>query len=1055
MHSPTSRLSVPRRLRTSARFAFPLLLVAAFSPCGGDWVAGGEKPHGLLGALAHEVGSTPALAPRLSIELERRRPGGGWNSAAPGATSFIPAKSASAARISRIRARARRAGGEPEAMHVEALVDLLGSSAAGKRLDASISSLQTLARLAKRPAPALADLSAALLVRAERAGTPRDLLAAIEAAEEALEREPEHRAALFNRALALQRFGLVEEAAREWRAYLVVDSTSGWAYEARRSLRDATAIAAPPEPPAANALVAAYAAYAVADPQGARVHGWCRVLGEWGASVLAGDAERAETHLRHAAALGSALEQRLGGDATLTDGVRAIRGARHAAARLELARAHRELAAGCTLRAQVKFRAAAPRFAAATSAGGSPPLRAWARVMYGGTLYHSGRSPEAEAILRNVVDTTDPTRSPALVGSARQLLAMMALRGDRYDTMLEEARRGRELFIRAGERENDGVMLDALSNARFARREVDEGYLLAHQALERLRPYRRSYRLHNQLGFVALRAGADGFVRAAVRVEDEGVRVAERTGNPVYLAEARLLRARLLAALDAGPRAAADVAVAQEAMARISDPKVRGWMVAQRQLAEAAPSLGSHPMRVAEALDSAAKFFQGMHAPFLALPAVVGAGRARLAAGDAEGGTERLEAAVAILEQRRDSIRMEPRRAAVFEAARELVDRAAMLKLASGDEAAALAYLDRGRASLASVGSTRTPGADRAVSGPPGEVALEYALVGDTLLAWTVSGRRVELFRTVLDTARLVRTITRVRRQLEDAAGEAELRAGLAPLYEWLIRPVQSRLGPLGTPLVVVADDDLASVPFAALYDARRERYVVEDRPLRFAPSLQEARRPPRRAGGAEAVFVADPAFDRERNDGFERLAGAATEVREIVVGYPGARMLSDTAAHRRALRAALGRAGMVHYAGHAVFDDERPERSYLLLAPTPGEPASSRLEAGDIAQLDLRHLSLVVLAACQTVRTGPGRAAGFSGLAGAFVAAGAGGAIGSLWQVDDRSTRRLMIEFHRSYRVSRNGPGALRAAQLRLLRSGDEVLRSPSAWAGFQYMGS
>lgn len=1052
MHNPTSRPAAPHHTPQLARFAFPYMLAAALSACGE--VEGGGPPRGLLDELSREVGSTPTLAPRLSIESGRLRLGRRWTPAAPGANSFLPVGSATAERISRIGARARRAGGGPEAMHAEALVDLLGSSGAGKRLDASISSLQNVARLTERPAPALADLAAALLVRAERAGTPRDLLAAIEAAEEALEHEPGNRAALFNRALALQRWGLVEEAAHDWRAYLRVDSTSGWASEARVELRDTADDDGTPAVPAADAPDSAFAAFAAADPQGARILGWCRVLEAWGAAAQARLAEQAEAHLRRADALGSTLEQRPGGDVTLADAVRAIRAAGHGAARLELARAHQEFAAGCTIEARAEFRDATPRFAAAASAEGSPALRGWAQVMYGGTLYHSGRSPDAEKILRKVAGSADPSRYPALVGYARQLLAMVSLRGDRYDTMLEEARQGHELFVRAGERQNDGVLLDALSNARFSRREVDEGYLLAHQSLLRLRPYRSSYRLHNQLRFTARTAGADGFPRAAIRVQDEGVRVAERTGNPVYVAEARLTRAQLLAALGALPRAAADVAVAKEAMLKIMDPRVHGWMVTQRQLAEAAPLLGEHPERVARALDSAAAFFRGMHAPRLALPAVVASADAWLVAGDPARGTARLEAALAILEQRRDSIRMEPRRAAVFEAAREVVDRVVMLELAAGRTGEALASLDQGRASLASVGSARAPGADRVVSGPPGEVVLVYALVGDTLLAWTVSGRRVELFRTVVDTARLVHVITGVRWQLETAGREAELRSGLARLYEWLVRPLEGRLGGAETPLVVVTDGELASVPFAALYDARRRRYLVEDRALRFAPSLQEARRPPHRAAGAEAVFVADPAFDRTEHAGFERLTGALPEVREIVSGYPRARVLAERAAHPDALRAAFERAGMVHYAGHAVFDDERPERSYLLLASTPGKPGRSRLEAGEIAQLDLRHLSVVVLAACQTVRTGPGRAAGFSGLAGAFLAAGAGGAVGSLWEVDDRSTRRLMVEFHRAYRASGNAPAALRAAQLRLLRSGDGTLRSPAAWAGFRYTG-
>lgn len=1055
MHSAIPRAATPCYARKPARFALPYVLSAALTACAGDQAGGGAAPAGLMGELAREVGGTPGLEPRLSIEYAHEAPTGRPTVATPAGSHFLPAGSASAERIYRIAARARRAGGT-DAMHVEALVDLLWSAPAGKRLDESISTLRGLAGMARRPAPVLADLAAALLVRAERARAPRDLLAAIEAAEEALEREPQHRAALFNRALALQRYGLAEEAAGEWRGYLAVDSSSEWADRARRGLRDAAATPVPPAAPSADAPVAAFAAFAAADPQGARVLGWCRVLGDWGASVLEGDSEAAEAHLRRAAVIGSTLERRDGGDASLAEGVRAIRTEKHAAARSKLARAHREFAAGCALEARVEFRAAATRFAAAAAAAGSSPaLRAWARVMYGGTLYHSGRSPVAETILLDVAATADPARTPALAGRARQLLAMVSLRGDRYDTMLEHARRGRELFVRAGERENEGVMLDALSNARFSVGEADEGYLLAHRALERLRPYRGSYRLHNHLAQNARVASADGFARAAVRVQDEGVRVAERTGNPVYVAEARLARARLLSALGARSRVAADVAVARRAVAMIADPRVRGWMVAQRQLAEAAPSLRSDPARTAVALDSVAKFFHDMHAPRLAFPAVVEGARARLAAGDAAGGTDRLEHALAILEQRRDSIRMEPRRAAVFEAARELVDRVAMLKLAAGRSEEALAYLDRGRASLASVGSRRVPGADRALSGPPGEVALEYALVGDTLLAWTVYGRQIQLSRTVVDTARLVSTIAQVRRQLEDAAPEAEIRPGLARLHEWLVRPLAGRLGGPGTLVVVVADGYVASVPFAALYDTQRGRYLVEDHALRFAPSLQEARRPRRRPGGAEPVFVADPAFEPREHPGFQRLNDAAGEVREIVAGYPRARVLPDTAAHQGAVLAALGQAAMVHYAGHAVFDDERPERAYLLLAPTPGKPASSRLYARDIAQLDLRHLSLVVLAACQSVRTGPGRAAGFSGLAGAFLAAGAGGAVGSLWDVDDRSTRRLMVEFHRAYRDTGNGPGALRAAQLRLLRSTDEALHSPAAWAGFRYAGS
>lgn len=1020
-----------------------------------------DAPRGLLTQLAG-LGWDPAAAPRLSISPEKRP----CSVPAPVATLFrtrcgnAPAGRPRPALVDRVARRATRAVGggvEPGAMHAAALVHLLYGVERGKSLHASISSLRVAAWRADRPAPVLADLAAAYLVRAERAGTSRDLLAAVESAEEALEREPHNRAALFNRALALHRFGAMEEAALGWRSYLAADSVSGWAEEARRSLREVPGPWAPPPPPAPGAPVSAYAAYAAADPQGARELGWCRVLGAWAGAALAGDAAGAGEHLRRAEVLGAALERRPGGDATLADAARAV-GARGEAGRRRLAEAHREFAAGCELEGRVEFHAAVPRFAAAMAAAdGSPALRAWARLQFGSLLFRTGSAPgRGEAVFREVAAAADPVRHPALAGRARALLASVLVRQERYEAALEPAGRAARLFERSGERENEGTTLYVLSLAQFRLGEMDQGYALAHRAVGRLRPYRGSHRLHNLVSSIAGIAADDGFPRAAVRLQDEGVRVADRTGQPAYVAESRLIRARLLAAVGASEWASEDVAAGRQAMPKLADPTTRAWMAARRQMAEAATSLRADPARAGAALDSAAAYYLGMRAPLVALPAVVEGARAWLAAGDVERGTARLEKALALLEQRRDFIQMEPRRAAVFEAARAVVDRVAMLKLASGRTAEALDYLDRGRASLASAGRAAGADAGRVLAGRKGEVALEYALVGDTLLAWTVAGPRVEVFRSVVDTARLVRAVGELRQRLEDAEDEAGLRPGLAGLYEMLVRPLEGRLGAAGTPLVVVADGALASVPFAALLDARRGRYLVEDHPLRFAVSLREAWRPASRADAAEpAVFVADPAFDAGKHPGFERLGEAVQEVGEIAAGYPGARVLSGAGASGGAFRAALGRTGMVHYAGHAVFDDERPERSYLLLAPSPGGAAAATLDATEIAGLDLRHLSLVVLAACQTVRTGPGRAAGFSGLAGAFLAAGAGGAVGSLWEVGDRPTRRMMVEFHRAYRASGNGPEALRAAQGRLMRSEDGTLRSPAAWAGFRYVGS
>ncbi|HEU0300638.1 MAG TPA: hypothetical protein VFR37_14305, partial [Longimicrobium sp.] len=87
---------------------------------------------------------------------------------------------------------ARKAGGtdDPGDVHTLAIIDLFAADERGRALDRSITNLRRLATLEDHPAPALADLAAALIVRAERTQAPRDLLEAYETAEQALRHDP-------------------------------------------------------------------------------------------------------------------------------------------------------------------------------------------------------------------------------------------------------------------------------------------------------------------------------------------------------------------------------------------------------------------------------------------------------------------------------------------------------------------------------------------------------------------------------------------------------------------------------------------------------------------------------------------------------------------------------------------------------------------------------------------------------------------------------------------------------------------------------------------------
>jgi CHAT domain-containing protein len=103
---------------------------------------------------------------------------------------------------------------------------------------------------------------------------------------------------------------------------------------------------------------------------------------------------------------------------------------------------------------------------------------------------------------------------------------------------------------------------------------------------------------------------------------------------------------------------------------------------------------------------------------------------------------------------------------------------------------------------------------------------------------------------------------------------------------------------------------------------------------------------------------------------------------------------------------------------------------------------------AAEVLDLDLGG-ALVTLSACESGRPGWG-AAEPVGLAWAFLAAGASGAIVSQWVVNDRATAALMARLYERLTAGESPQRALRGAQLETA-AGDA---HPYFWAPFTYVG-
>ncbi len=175
-----------------------------------------------------------------------------------------------------------------------------------------------------------------------------------------------------------------------------------------------------------------------------------------------------------------------------------------------------------------------------------------------------------------------------------------------------------------------------------------------------------------------------------------------------------------------------------------------------------------------------------------------------------------------------------------------------------------------------------------------------------------------------------------------------------------------------------------------------------------------------------------------------------------------------------------------IHLATHALVDDERPERSALVLSrvnlPDPYEAVmkgtrvyDGLLTASEIVREWDLEADLVTLSGCQTGLGRETAGEGYVGLAHAFLQAGARSVLVSLWKVEDQATALLMSRFYENltgaYRDQRHGGRGEPMSKAEALReakqwvrtyaepspSGDELIqpfRHPSYWSGFVLIG-
>ncbi|OYY77371.1 MAG: hypothetical protein B7Y43_10860 [Sphingomonas sp. 28-62-20] len=332
-----------------------------------------------------------------------------------------------------------------------------------------------------------------------------------------------------------------------------------------------------------------------------------------------------------------------------------------------------------------------------------------------------------------------------------------------------------------------------------------------------------------------------------------------------------------------------------------------------------------------------------------------------------------------------------------------------------------------------------------------GEVLLYPILLDDRVELLFVAGGRdgtASFSRLATGTPITRRAVVQLVDEMASSligGGDERWKDAAHALYDLLIKPIEGRLLPRGT-LVIVPDGPLRALPFAALIDGNG-KYLIERTQLSLAPALAYSQPGRDRSGRALKVVAVALQRDVDLPAGrFAKLEGTRDEA--LAAAGPGGTVIDDFRATdlRRAL--ARGHVDVLHLATHAAFNG-RSDRSFIVangeaipLADLRGLIGDGRARGDD--------LDLLVLSACETA---VGDDLASMGLAGAAVQSGADSAIASLWSVNDTGAVALMKGFYDRYRAGDGKAAALRQAQLALIsRAGD--LSHPSIWAAFTLLG-
>jgi tetratricopeptide (TPR) repeat protein len=867
------------------------------------------------------------------------------------------------------------------------------------------------------------DLAAALIALGVRHQSPRSIAEGLEIlVAPGASATP---VSLFNEALALEALGLREQALGAWQRYLALDSSSGWAAEAReheRRLRDRANVTSS------------------ADAQSSERQVLEALLPAWATAVLHGRGASGASELRRAEQV-AASYGRHHGDHLLSDVVAAARasdgGNSEARARAYLAYASaRQAYRAQDLSACRRLAGVATR----RLLGWASSLAALATLTSASCAYLEDDLDGSEQLLQRAADlaASGSPRSLVTGGQIEWLRGLVAHAQGRPLTSLELYGAALASFRLARDDAREARVRGLLADLFEYIGRTDAAWHDATRSLDGVLDPAPRYQALSTLQRLSIDTKLPN---VAHLLAVAAIQQATRTAQVNYLADAEMGLAK--AQEDAGDRRGAIASFRRSLIIarRIEEPGLARHTLAYGRTELAALLVAEDPLAAEELLSDGPLLPPNGE---LAITAAMVRAESSRRRGRLKAAENVLRAAIVRSSGERRVFKALADRDLFFSRRKSIHEELVRLLIDQGRNGNALDILEDWRAESVHNAwheendPTATPNLAASLQQAVSTTAFDVFLaLSDELVIWRANSSGLVLQRQPISMAALDGLIQQAIVELR--AGETTNHA--ARLSRLLFG---DGVGQRSRRLVVAPDASLFSVPFAALPDPETGAPMVANHEIEVTPSLRLwLRRVDISPSAPDCVLV----IEGSPSGGLllpelSRLEGLRNESDAVARRYRCV-VRVNTAADLRAQ--VVNQPQVIHYAGHAVSTGRRG--AALLLAD--GNNVAP-IETPEIESWNL-HGATVVLSACSGADGRPSATSGRDGLARAFLVAGARAVIANLWPVADETAFELASELH--LHLSRGEPAgqALGMAQRSLIGRGRPV----RAWGGWVLVGA